>query len=424
MVEATSVPVDVGRPRSLPRWLSVRTVVITLTVLLLIYLVVVPLGFLIYGSFSTASPGFAGVLTFHTYAEILTEQATWKMVWTSLIYGVGASVVALIIGGTLAWLVQRTDIPGRRVVTFLILVPMFIPEVLTALAWVELLDKRVGVINVWFEDLFGLHHALFAVESLPGMIWVTGVAQCPLIFLWLLPAFTTMDPSLEEAGSMSGRSPIRVLLTITLPLMRPAILAAFLVSFVLAIEDIVVPVLIGDQANITVFANAIYNNISTVPSNDNAASVQSVLLLVLTFGLALWHRRLTSRNERYVTVRGKGFRPKIIGLGRMRTPIACGVFLVLAVIVGVPVLILIWTSLTPYVQTPSWSGLHHLTTQWYGSLFSDQTLVGGLKASGLVSLASTLIVLVLALVIGWVLIRSRSRHTYALDALSFARNQR
>src|ERR1700691_2972628 len=233
---------------------SVKGVVVVVTVCVLLYLIAVPIGFLIYGSFSTGQPGSPGHLTTSAYSRILSDGGTYSLIGRSLIYGLGSALVALIVGGTFAWLLQRTDVPGRRVAGFLVLFPLFIPSVLSTLAWVLLLDNRIGVINLWLENLFRLHSAALNTPSLPGMIWVGGISQAPLPFLWLLPAFAAMDPSLEEAAALSGKSTWQVIRTITLPMLRPALLGAYVISLVLCLEEITVPILIGLPANVTFFS--------------------------------------------------------------------------------------------------------------------------------------------------------------------------
>lgn len=398
---------------------SIRGVVVAATTCVLLYLIVVPIGFLIYGSFSTGQPGSPGQLTVSGYSRILSESATYWLIGRSLVYGFGSALVALLIGGSFAWLLQRTDVHGRRVASFLALFPLFIPSVLSTLAWVMLLDNRIGIINLWLQSLFGLHAAPLNVYSLPGMIWVCGISQAPLTFLWLLPAFAAIDPSLEEAAAMSGKPTWQVIRTITLPLLRPALLGAYLISLVLCLEDITVPILIGLPARVNVFSSLIYTDVTQVPSDATSASVYSLILMVITFALALAYRRLTLRGERFYLVRGRGYRPSIIKLGRWRWPTTLAMYLVLLVIVGLPLLIMLWTSFTAYVQVPSLSGFHHLTAAAYRTLFEDPTVPGGLEHSAVLGVVSAAIVMGLSLIGGWVVARSRYRMRTALDLLIF-----
>lgn len=399
---------------------SVRGVLVVVTVCVLLYLIVVPIGFLIYGSFSTGQPGSPGHLTTSAYSRILSDGATYSLIGRSLIYGLGSALVALIVGGLFAWLLQRTDVHARRAASFLVLFPLFIPSVLSTLAWVMLLDNRIGVINLWLENLLGLHSAPFNVLSLPGMIWVCGISQAPLTFLWLLPAFSAMDPSLEEAAALSGKTTWQVIRTITLPMLRPALLGAYLISLVLCLEDITVPILIGLPANVNVFSADIYTLVTQVPSDATSASVYSLILMVITFALAVTYRRLTSRAERFYLVRGRGYRPSVVKLGRWRWPTTLAIYLALFVIVGLPLLVMLWTSFTPYVQVPSLAGFHHLTTSSYRMLFDDPTVLGGLEHSTTLGLVSAAIVMVLSMIAGWVVTRSRYRMRNALDFLLFA----
>lgn len=397
---------------------SVRRVVIGATTAIVVFLVVVPLLFLIYGSVNTGLPGEPGKYSIQRFAEVLTEWRTYRLFGNSVVYAAGSTIVAFVIGGLLCWFVQRTDLPAKGAFMFFALFPLFLPPVLLSVAWTLLLDPQIGLLNVLMKAIFGIG-PIFNINSMMGMIWVGGMLEVPLVFLWLWPAFAAMDPTLEEAGAMCKASPLAVIRTITMPIVLPAIAAVFLISFVLSIEDVTVPIVIGLPAHINVIASEIYLAYVRVPTDMHSASVYAVLLLSITVLLMLYYRRLTSHSERYVTVRGRGYRPMLFPLGRARGATTLAMVLVLVVIVALPTFILLWTSMSPYLQVPSVAGLKTLSTRWYLALLNDPAAVRGLVNTSILGLGAAAVVMTLAIIIGWVQLRSRARFRQALDVLSF-----
>lgn len=397
----------------------VRRGLFGLTGLTLLYLVAVPLFFLLYGSLFTGRPGQAGTFSLDTYRAIFSSARSYRLLGMSFLYGLLSTIVSLAIGVTIAWLVKRTDLPGRRVLTFFALLPLFMPTVLTTLSWVLLLDRNVGLINNLLRGLLPLETGPFNIYTFLGMVWVRGIMDVPLIVLWMWPALSSMDPGLEEAGATSGSSPAKVIRTISLPLLRPALLAAFLISFVTSLEDVTVPVFIGMRAGVDVFASELYIASTRVPRDLHGASGYAVILLAITLSLTLVYRRLTFHSERYVTIRGRGYRPTLLPLGRARWPVAIGVTGFLTLSVGLPLFILAWTSFMPFVQVPSLAGVGRMTLSPYRTLLADPLAVRGLWNSLRYGLLTAVLVMTLSLAIGWLVIRSRSRSSFVLDFLAF-----
>jgi len=140
---------------------------------------------------------------------------------------------------------------------------------------------------------------------------------------------------------------------------------------------------------------------------------------VITLSLTLGYRRLTALTERYVTVRGRGFRPSTIALGRTRLPVTVLFALVLVATVGLPVFILAWTSLSPFLQVPSIAGMRTLSVRWYAVLLQDPMAIRGVVNTAILGVTTALLVLALAVIIGWIQIRSRARFRQVLDILAF-----
>lgn len=396
---------------------AARNVIIGLCTIIVAYLVLFPLFVLVNESISVVPTGGERVYSLSGFTEMLGHWRTYRILANSMIYAAGSSLVALLIGGSLVWLVQRTDIPGKKFVMLFALFPLFMPPVLSAIGWVLLLDSNVGLMNVLTEAI-GLG-AIFNANSMAGMIWVGGVLEVPLVFLWLWPAFAAMNPALEEAAAICGARSIKVIMTILLPIMLPAFGAVLLINFILSIEDVMVPIVLGLPAGISVLASEIYIAHIRVPTDTHTASVYSVLLLVITMALAFYYLRLTSNTDRYVTVRGRGFSQRTLELGKARIPVFILVSLVLGVIVGLPMFILGWTSLMPFLQVPSIEGLSLITFNHYWTLLEDPAALRGIFNTLIVGVSAAFVVMSLAVVIGWLQVRTRTWFSRSVDLLAF-----
>ncbi len=158
---------------------------------------------------------------------------------TTAVFAVLSTVIALLAGSATAFVLVRTDVPARRLLSILVLVPLILPSVLYAMAWVFLASPRIGLL----EHVFGW--TSFSVYSVAGMGLVQGLAMAPLAHLAFSGTFTSMDPSLEEAARVGGASAVTTFRRVTLPLARPAVLSTSVLCFTLAVEAFEIPILLG-----------------------------------------------------------------------------------------------------------------------------------------------------------------------------------
>ncbi|MBV9322435.1 MAG: iron ABC transporter permease, partial [Chloroflexi bacterium] len=245
------------------------------------FLVLFPICMLLFGSFWTARPGFPGTLTLQNYIAAYTSLETYQVLVTTVLLMGGKTVLAVALATTLAWIVTRTDTPGRGLLEVLITLPFFIPGLLEAIGWIELLSPNAGTINVWLRSTLGLPSA-FNIYSLGGMIWVLSLGSTSFIFLLVVNALRNMDASLEESARASGAGAVRTALTVTLPLMAPIILSAGLLSFIRAMDAFEVPVLLGLPAKVMVFSNRIYAAVEyDYPVNYGLATALGVSFVAL-----------------------------------------------------------------------------------------------------------------------------------------------
>jgi iron(III) transport system permease protein len=272
--------------------------------------------------------------------------------WNTVLFTVGSLAVGLPLAITLAWLLERTAIPGRGWISTLILVPMTIPSLLSAIAWIQLLDPRIGLVNVALRGALGLaaDTGPFDIYSLTGMCFVQGLRLVPSAYLMIAASFRAMDPSLEEQSAMAGRGVAQTTWKVTLPIMRPALLAALIYYLIVVIESFDIPGLLGFTARVRVLSTAIYwATHSEVGLPDyGLASALGAIVLVMALLLMWAYHRLTAHQERFATVTGKGYRPRQIDLRAWKAPALALSALYIFIAVLLPFLVLLWTSVQPF----------------------------------------------------------------------------
>lgn len=389
----------------------------------LAFLVLVPILLLVWNSFRTVSIGELGLglsgLTLDNYARAYSDPGTYIMLKNSFVFAFGSMVVAFLFGGTLAFLVERTDMPLRNAAYGLMLVPLIMPSVLKGIAWILLLSPRIGVLNAIWKTL-GFGDPIFDPYNLLGMVWVEGISMTPLTFLLLGAVLRRMDPSLEEASLASGASGLRTLRSVTLPMIVPALAGVAILQFVRGLEAFEVPIIMGLRKGIVVFSTTIYFAVrQQFPPDYGLGFAYSMTLIVLTlFGLYLY-RRSVSHTERFTTVTGKGYRPKLFRLGKWRW-VAAGffAFYLLAGII-LPFLILLWASFLPFYRAPSIQLLSQLSLENYRTAFDRTDLVPMLQNTVILAFGTAIVVMLLSLCISWVVIRLRPAGHRILDTLAF-----
>lgn len=401
------------------RWLNGQTIGVGFLTLLLIWLIMVPLAVVIWGAFRDGQPGQAGEYTLMKF--VTAYQGTLlQTIGNTLIFALGSAFACLVIGTFLAWVTERTNAPLRPLIYAISLFPLIAPGVLMASAWVLVLHPTIGIINVAAQSLFGIDGTVFNGYSMAGMIWAQAMDQVSLPFLLMAAAFRSMDPSLEEASSVAGARMGTALRTITLPLLMPAVLAVFLLVFVRAIESFDVPAVLGVPAGIPVFATQVFLAVWDVPQDYNVASAFGVGYLLISLLLLYFYHRATRMSERYVTVTGKAFRPRRMQLGRWRWPLSLFSLLFLTIGVGLPVFVFLWTSFVRFYQVPSLAQLAHFSLDNYRAIFEFPNTAQSIYNTLLVGISSALIIVLLAAIISWIVIRSRVRGRKFLDFLSFS----
>ena len=385
------------------------------------YLSLSPTLMLFYGSFRSKPLGVpSSEFTLTHYLQAYADPLTYQLLFNSFIFAGGASILATVLATTLAWITIRTNAPYRRFFELTAIVPNIFPPVMLAVSWTVLLSPRTGLINRLLMEIFNLSEAPFNIYSLWGMIFVEALITTPLAYLMVSASLYSMDPSLEESARVAGSSNTQIAWRITLPIIRPALLAAGMLNFVRAIESFDTPAIIALPARIEVFTTKIYREaIGAFPPNQNLAAAYGVSLLLVTMVFVYFYRHLTARSERYVTVTGRGYRPMMIDLGRWRFFASAVAGLILTLIVVLPFMVLLFVSSVSYVHVPSTKTWELLTLDNYRSNLTDTRTYRAIQNSLFLAVGGATLCMLLATLTAWVTTKTKAAGRGVIEALTF-----
>ena len=396
-----------------------KWILIGIPVLLVMWLALVPLVFLVWQSFLTPQTATRpAVFTLDNYRSAYYSAETFRLFLNSVQYAAGTSVFALFLGTTLAWMNERTNTPFKKLFFALSIIPLVIPGILFVVAWIMLASPKIGILNVAVQRLFDTDYVPFNIYTMTGMIWTDGLHYSPMAFLLMTAAFRSMDPSLEESAMMSGASILQIAWKITLKLSWPAAVGSLLILFVRSLESFEVPALLGLPVGIQVYTSSIYQAIHQYPSQIGlAASYAITLLLITSIGIYL-QSQLAYQGSRYSTVTGKGFRPRTIDLGPWRYFTAALFILYFVVIVLLPFLILVWSSLQKFYSAPSWAALSRLSLDSYRTILDYPQFWSTVRNSLFLSFTTATTVMLIGAIVSWVIVRTKIPGRWVLDNLA------
>ena len=390
------------------------------TATIVVYLVLTPLGMLIWNSLKTTPPGVPGPLTLENFTQAYLDPTLYPLLVNSLIFATGSTLFAFFFAFVMAWLVERTNAPLRDLAYVIAIVSTIIPGMIASIAWIILLHPRIGLINLAVGKAFGLSEAPIDIHSMHGMIFVGGLRHVPVMFLLLAGALRSMDPSLEESSATCGSGNSSTMLRITFPLMLPASAAAMIYSFINAVEAFEIPALIGMPVKIYVFSTKIYLAMHQSPPNYGVSAALGTTVLMISAVGTFLYLRILRRSERYVTITGKGYRPRPIDLGRWKYLGTAFLFSFLLLDVILPLVALIWASLLPFYQVPSMNAFRSVSLSSYLIALQYPGVLNAAKNSLLLAVVGGCVTMFLAAIISWIVIRSRMPGRKMLDFLAFA----
>ncbi len=402
------------------RWRDPLTLTVLGVALLLVWLTVYPTVMLFYGSLTTAPLGQAGTVSVANYARAYGDPEILTVLRDSFAFALGAAVLSLALASALAWVTIRTNAPMRGLFELTAIVPNILPPLLIAISWTLLLSPSIGLVNVMVRTFVPVTQGPLNIYSLPGLIFTEGLVLTPLAFLILSGALRNMDPALEEAARTAGAGHLEVIRKVTLPLMRPAILAAGTLNFVRALESFDTPAIIALPARIELFTTKIFRTaLAAYPPNYNLAAAYGMSLLVVALACVALYRRFTARGEAFATITGRGYRPHLIDLGPWRFAASAAAAGILLLIVVLPLAMLCFMSILPYYQAPSLEMLHLATLRHYTSIFHSARVYRAMLHSLVLVVAAATAAMALASLVAYVTVKTKVTGRGALEGLTF-----
>lgn len=258
--------------------------------------------------------GDAVSLSVLNFQALLSDPRFYQAVGNTLICGVGATILSCLMGFTLAWIVARTDVPGRSWFETLNLVPFFLSPYVGAVSWTYLAAPNSGILTTLFKS-WGIPLDFINIYSLGGVIWVLSLFYTPYVYLFVIAPMRQMDAALEDAARVHGASFWYTLRHITIPLLMPALLSGALVVFVTSAGLFDVPLALASTKGIRTMPTEIFSLVQ-YPSDFGRAAAFGVVVLCATVLLAIWQRSYLGK-RRYEIVTGKGYRPRTVQLRPM-----------------------------------------------------------------------------------------------------------
>ena len=408
--------------------------------LVLAYLIVAPLWTLLKTTFTWQPTDLrirgenvvVGEFTTYHWRRILgsnlSKAALWEPLKHTLVVAAGTVALVIAIGGLLAWLVTRTDLPMRKFISNLAVLPYILPSWTLALAWVQVFQNSKMYLSKGFLEYFtGITVPEWVVFGPFPMIIAMGLHYYPFAFLLISGALSSIDSQLEESGEVLGASRFKVMRRITFPIVLPALMSAVLLAFARSIGTFGTPAILGLPARYTVISTQIYSFIGT--GRDSQGYILALILMVLSLiGLGLNYRLVGTRKS-FTTIGGKGTKHNPVKLGKWRIPIAIVVLVFLLLVAVFPLCLIAYSSVMLNVGDFNLSNfsLHY----WIGEsnrayadgapgVLRHAEVLGALKNSVSLSLIGGISTGVLGMCLGYVVARERGRWlAQLLEQLSF-----
>jgi len=383
------------------------------------FLTVSPVVMLLLGSFSEGLGAF-GTFTLEKYVKSYTDPALIEIIVNTIVFMIGSALVATALALFMTYLNTRTDIPFKVLFQVISIVPMMIPHILFAVSWGLLLNPSNGLINLVLKQILNLQDSPFNIYSLPGMILVEGLLDLPVSYLIIAPAMSSFDVSLEESSKVCGSSNLRTLFKITLPVLRPAILASVTLVAIRSLESFAVPSALGMPGRIYLLSTHIYRIIATGFAADyGMAAAVGMSALAASVTLIVLYRHLTSESEKYVTISARGYRPGLIELHRAKIPLFVVVALLSFILIVLPVLVLLYTSLVPYSMVPSLKAFGMMSWKHWVAVLKDPISLLSLKNSLFLGVVGATLGVALTLFVSYTIVKVRTTASGILESLSF-----
>ena len=399
--------------RRVPR-IDTQAVLCTVVLGIVAFCVVFPVLLVVLQSFQVAPPGQPAKYGLDGWRAAFDEPGLRAALLNTLKVTFVRQLLSLPLAVLIAWLLARTDLPGRRWLEFAFWAAFFLPSFTVTLSWILLLDPEYGLINTSLARLVGA--APFNIYSFWGIVWVhvlTGSLTVKVILL--TPAFRHMNASFEEASRVAGASTLRTALRITVPVMAPVILSVLLLGTMVSLQTFEVEQVLGLPFRFFVFSTMIYDLLVTRVPRYDAATALAVVILAAMLPLVLAQQWLT-RGRRYTTLTGQ-FQNQPHRLGRWRAPALALVLALVSIVLGVPV---VFALLGTFMKL---FGFFHIADPWtlnnWKTVLTDELFLRSLHNTVVLAVGTAVAAVVVHSLIAYIAVRTRYAGRRALDFISW-----
>jgi iron(III) transport system permease protein len=345
-----------------------------------------------------------GTFTLENLATVFSSPAYLEPLRNTMVLAVVVTLGSLLLGGTFAWIIARTNVPFSKPLELFLVIPFFLSPFAMAVAWVMLLAGRSGLLNQFLRDVMGINIPL-SIFSAWGVAWVMIISFAPVAYLSLVGVMRGMDSSMEEAALVCGAGRASMLRTVTLPLLRPALISGGMLVFILSAEMYTVPGFLGTPAGYSSLPYKIVVDMTVFPVQRGRAAAAGLILLAITLVGIVIYRWATTRAHRYVTIGGKGSRPRTVDLGRWRVPVLLGLLTYIMLSVVLPMVALVIGSLQRFYGArlvPENLGLDA-----YRSVFSSAPMMNSIRNTLVVAVVAATLCTFLTALIAYAALRSK-----------------
>ena len=379
--------------------IDIKWIVILIVVAFLVIFEVIPLSYLLIRSLFPK-----GSFSLESFKRVYTYDLNWTALINTLVISGLTTLFGVILAFPLAFLVGRTDMYGKKFFRTLFVTTYMVPPYVGAMAWLRLLNPNAGVLNKFLMQIFNLPKAPFNIYTVGGIVWVLTCFYYPYAFITISRAMEKMDPSLEEASKISGASPLKTLMTITIPMMTPSIIAAGLLVFVASASAFGIPSIIGAPGQIYTVTTRIIDFVHIASDEGlNDAMVLAVFLMVIA-NIVLYITTFVIGKRQYITMSGKSTRPNIVELGKWRMPITIIISIFSFFVVILPFVTVALTSFTVNMGKPI--SLSNMSMSAWNKVFSRASILSSTKNSIIAGLAAAFFGIMISCIMAYLLQRT------------------
>lgn len=378
--------------------------------------------FIFYMTFVPGLPTEPG-LTLQYWINVTHPYVLKTVIPNTLIVGTGSVLISLFFALPLSWILNRTSLPFRRTLVSCLGVVVIIPGFVKAMAWLMLVNTRSGLVNQALSGLLGLESVSLTVENTLGMAWVLGLSLTPAMFFLISGPMRSVGAEMEEAAAVVGANWFQRLARIDVPLLAPAVLGAAIYNFMIAIAIFEVPAVLGGAGGrhgvlSTELFYAIHPWAQQATIQYGAAGVYGALIVIPSLLGLYFYYRVLGQTHRYRVITGKGYRSKEVDLGGYKYLALGFVVLYLLLAMVIPMLVLVWASLLPYLQMPSQEALSKLSLDNYFNFLSASGGLVPLRRTAVLMVSVSVLVLFFSFMTSWVVVRTNIRGRRTMDAIA------